>query len=96
MGFTDQAQAQWEVVAHSRHRVIQRSDIPRNFDHVIDRSSRSIRALEFEQLRQRGLRSLDFAREHGLLADIHVEEPMGIEAAGKPVESPDRQTRLLE
>ena len=66
-------------------------DVARHLTHVVEGGARGGLGLEAQQVGERRLRALDLGREHGFLADVHVEEQLlARQQHGDAVEPPER------
>jgi hypothetical protein len=63
-------------IAQALEAVHHRIDVARHLADIVDRFALDGRVFEAKQVRQRRLRALDLRRQHGLLADVHVEEQL--------------------
>ena len=69
--------------------VLQRRDVVRDLHDVVERHAGGLLHLEEQQVGERGLRALDLGGEHRLLADVGVEEKIGVwQQSGDAVEPP--------
>ena len=71
---TNEAVRERKAFPQSGEPMFQSRDVVRDLDDVVERHARRLVELEEEQVRERRLRALDLRREHGLLADVGVEE----------------------
>jgi hypothetical protein len=88
----DQAVGERQALLDASKAVLQRRDVVGHFDNVIERHPGGGSDLEQQQVGQRRLGSLDLRRDNGLLADIAVEEQLGIrQQRGDAVQAAQRQ-----
>ena len=77
--------------------MVERGDVVRDLDDVVERDAGRLLDLEEQQVGERGLRALDLRREHGFLADVGVEEERLVGQEGRDaVESAEREDGGLE
>jgi hypothetical protein len=70
--------AQREALAQACETMLERRNVVRDLDHLVDRDARCLLHLEEEQVREGRLRAFDLGGEHGLLADVGVEKEIGV------------------
>ena len=75
---TDETQAEGEALFESLQPVVQGRDVVGHLHHIVEGDPRGVLVLVGEEVREGGLRPLDLAGEHGLLANITVEEQGGV------------------
>jgi hypothetical protein len=73
-----QAKGQWKTAAHSPKAMVQGSDVVGHFLHIVQRNPWSLCILVEQQVRQRGLGSLDLRGEYGLLPYIGVQKELEV------------------
>ena len=84
-------------LAQAREAVLQRGDVVRDLDDVVERHAGRLVDLEQQQIRERGLRAFDLRREHRFSADVGVEEELGIRQQGRDaVEAAAGEQRALQ
>src|SRR5690606_909635 len=74
MDLANQAARERESLTQAGQAVVERCDVGRDFDDVVERDAGRFLQLEQEQVRERRLRALDLARDDRLTADVGVEE----------------------
>src|SRR5688572_1688484 len=70
----DQPARQGKASAQTLEAMVERPDIVRDLDHVLQGNAGRLLQLEEEEIRERGLRALDLGGEHRLPAHIRVEK----------------------
>ena len=67
-----------EAAAQPLQAVFERGDVVGDLEHVVEGDAGRFVDLEQQQVRERRLRAFDLRGEHGLLADVGVEEELGV------------------
>ncbi len=97
MHLPDQAVGEWKAFAQAAQPMVEGGHIVGHLDDVVEGHAGRLLQLEQQQVGKRGLRPFDLGGEDGLLADIGVQEGLGVgEQCRKSVEPADRQERLLQ
>ena len=96
MDLPEQPVREREAAAQAVEPVGQRRDVVRHLDDVVERHAGRLLELEEQQVRQGRLGPLDLGREDRLLADVAVEEEVGVrQERREAVEPAERQEGLL-
>ena len=94
MHFAEQAVAEGKAAAQALQAVLQRVHGQRGLPHIAEAGGRG--GLAQQQVGERGLRPLDLGGEHGLTANVVVEEELRVgQQLANGVQPPQRHQRLL-
>jgi hypothetical protein len=96
MYLANQTEGEREATTQPLKSMIEGSDIVGDFLHVIEGNAWDLGVFIEQQIGERGLRSLDLGRQHGLLADVGIEEEIEVREGGHPIESSNRLIRFSE
>lgn len=97
MDLTNEPIAQREPTVESFQSMVQSLDVVGRLLNVTDRDARGNILLEQEQIRERGLRSLDLGGQDRFLADVGVEELSRIgQEESYAIQSPERLICVVE
>ena len=96
VNFPDEPQREGELAApEPLDAMLERCHVARDFPHLGHRGARYARGLEAQEVGEGGLGTLDGTREDGFLADVHVEQPVGLERGGYAFEAAKGASRRL-
>ena len=86
-----------KAAAQARQAVVERRDVARDLDDVVEGHAGRLVDLEEQEVGERRLRPLDLGGEHRLLAHVGVEEEVGVrQQGGDAVESAEGEQAPLQ
>ena len=80
--FPEQPRRQGQPGLQQVQAMLERGNIVADFPHVLQRNAGHLIQLEQQQVGERRLRAFDHGGQHGLLADVHVEELRSVRQQG--------------